>query len=186
MGLDQYLTARRYIGGWDHSNDADKKAYRCISEMAGIKGGWRCEGSPHITVEVCVAYWRKANQVHRWFVEEVQEGNDDCKGYYVSREKLEELRDLCKTVLASSKLVAGQIVNGHTGTAQGWTPNIEEGQVIENPAAAKEILPTTSGFFFGGTEYDQWYWDDLKRTVAQLDAALARFDGWDFEYRASW
>jgi hypothetical protein len=79
------------------------------------------------------------------------------------------------------------VVNGQTGTADGWKDNIEEGQIVENPAVARELLPSEGGFFFGSTDYDQWYWEDIESTVKQLDAALERFgDGWDFEYRASW
>lgn len=43
-----------------------------------------------------MAYWRKANQIHGWFVKNVQSGEDDCGEYTVSREKLEELLELCK------------------------------------------------------------------------------------------
>lgn len=42
-----------------------------------------------------VGYWRKANQIHKWFVDNVQNGLDDCAEYYVSREKLKELLDTC-------------------------------------------------------------------------------------------
>lgn len=45
-----------------------------------------------------VGYWRKANAIHRWFVENVQDGVDDCRSYNVSREQLEELLWLCKNV----------------------------------------------------------------------------------------
>jgi hypothetical protein len=38
-----------------------------------------------------VGYWRKANQIHRWFVENVQDGVDNCGEYTVTREKLDEL-----------------------------------------------------------------------------------------------
>lgn len=33
---------------------------------------------------------------------------------------------------------------------------------------AKEHLPTTDGFFFGSTEYDQWYWNDVKDCIKQM------------------
>jgi len=51
------------------------------------------------TLEVQVAYWRKANQIHKWFVDHVQNGKDDCGDYYVSREQLQLLLDTCKIVL---------------------------------------------------------------------------------------
>jgi hypothetical protein len=135
-----------------------------------------------------VAYWRKANQIHNWFVENVQDGNDDCKDYYVSRKQLEELRDTCKAVLLSAKLVAGKVVNGQTVTKEGGLQDIvEEGETIEDPSVAQKLLPTQRGFFFGNTDYNHWYVEDLKQTVEQIDAALLRFgEGWEFEYQSSW
>ena len=53
-----------------------------------------------VHVEVTCAYWRKANQIHAWFVDNVQQGNDDCGEYYVSHEKLKELLDLVNKALA--------------------------------------------------------------------------------------
>jgi hypothetical protein len=50
---------------------------------------------------------------------------------------------------------------------------------------AEELLPSHSGFFFGSTEYDEWYFKDLTRTVEIIDRCLAsKFDY--FEYQASW
>ena len=43
---------------------------------------------------VKVAYWRKANAIHGWFVDNIQDGVDDQNEYYVSKEKLEELKKL--------------------------------------------------------------------------------------------
>ena len=49
-----------------------------------------------------VIYWRKSNQVHNWFVVNAQDGEDNCQPHSVSREQLEELRDLCRAVLADN------------------------------------------------------------------------------------
>ena len=38
-----------------------------------------------------VGYWRKANQIHKWFVDNVQGGEDDCSPYPVTRDQLEKL-----------------------------------------------------------------------------------------------
>ena len=51
------------------------------------------------SVEVTCAYWRKANQIHKWFVDNIQGGNDNCGEYYVSQDKLIELLALCKFAL---------------------------------------------------------------------------------------
>ena len=50
------------------------------------------------------------------------------------------------------------------------------------------LLPPTAGFFFGSDKVDEWYWDDLRRTEADIVCALRDFDskGWEFEYHSSW
>ena len=53
-----------------------------------------------VEVAVTCAYWRKANQIHAWFVDNVQQGNDNCGEYYVSHEKLKELLDLVNEALS--------------------------------------------------------------------------------------
>jgi hypothetical protein len=40
-------------------------------------------------------YWRKANQIHAWFVDNVQGGVDECELTEVSAEQLEKLLNLC-------------------------------------------------------------------------------------------
>ena len=58
-------------------------------------------------------------------------------------------------------------------------------QVLRDNSLAEELLPSQSGFFFGSTEYDEWYFKDLARTVEIIDRCLkSRFDY--FEYQASW
>ena len=52
-----------------------------------------------VNVEVTCAYWRKSNQIHAWFVDNIQGGEDDCGEYYVSHEKLRELRETCRQAL---------------------------------------------------------------------------------------
>ena len=131
-----------------------------------------------------VGQWRKANAIHQWFVDNVQDGNDDCKEYYVDIEKLKELLNICNKVLKASKLIKGKIKNGSTGTKKGWKDIIESGLVIEDPKVAMELLPTTSGFFFGGTDYDQYYIEDIKETIKILTKALKE-DG-DYYYNSSW
>jgi hypothetical protein len=57
-------------------------------------------------------------------------------------------------------------------------------KVIENPAIAEEFLPTTSGFFFGSTDYDECYVEDLKNTIKILKEAIA--SPGDYYYCSSW
>lgn len=62
--------------------------------------------------------------------------------------------------------------------------------VLEDRSRAEELLPPQSGFFFGGTDLDAWYWQGVERTVEILDKTIARIEAepgrWDINYRASW
>lgn len=107
------------------------------------------------------AYWRKANAVHRWFVENVQNNEDECKPYVVTREQLEDLVEDCMLVLS----------------------NRDDIELIE------QVLPTASGFFFGGTQYDDWYFDCLEYTVDKLKEVLENpsyDENTEFVYQSSW
>lgn len=154
MGLDMYL----------YTNS--KKVCQEVNDMADEwEGGYQ---APHgIAIQ-----WRKANAVHKWFVDNVQEGNDDCGTYEVDVDTLVRLHDICKEVLDSSKMVDGDVVNGYTFEDGKKVPIMEKGQRIEDPTVAMELLPTQEGFFFGSTAYDQWYWWDVQFTERKLAKLL--------------
>ena len=58
--------------------------------------------------------------------------------------------------------------------------------VLSDRTLAQELLPTQSGFFFGGTEYDEYYFEMIGETYSEL-TELLRDEKWDFlEYQASW
>lgn len=87
-----------YISGWEFSLSPNFEAAKALAGFAPS------EGSPHITVcphalITCAAYWRKANQVHAWFVEECGGGIDECQNIEVSAAKLGELVLLCRKAL---------------------------------------------------------------------------------------
>lgn len=46
-----------------------------------------------------IGYWRKANCIHNWFVENIQDGIDNCAAYYISHEDLKRLKNLCEKAL---------------------------------------------------------------------------------------
>jgi hypothetical protein len=141
------------------------------------------------SIEEEVITWRKSNQIHRWFVENVQDGNDDCHSYYVSRDQIKQLLEICKKVIDASELVPGKVSNGYTFNAQTGEKVYEyqAGQIINNPTVAKRLLPTQSGFFFGSTDYDQRYFEGLKTTVTVLEEELAKGSASDdYEYWSSW
>jgi hypothetical protein len=61
-------------------------------------------------------------------------------------------------------------------------------EVLCNPDLAECRLPTTVGFFFGGTEYDEWYINDLRNTMDIIEEVLKTtdFDKEMIYYVSSW
>jgi hypothetical protein len=47
-----------------------------------------------------VAYWRKFNALHGWFVENIQNGVDDCGSYEVTKEQLFDLLEVLEEAYA--------------------------------------------------------------------------------------
>jgi hypothetical protein len=57
-------------------------------------------------------------------------------------------------------------------------------KVEADHSLADTLLPSASGFFFGGTDYDEWYYNDIENTIKILESALE--DGDEFYYSSSW
>jgi len=90
MGLDMYLEKREY-----KYRKPDGTYSTSAEDLTFDKWG----ASNGVYIESTVAYWRKANQIHRWFVDNVCDGEDRCEPHDVSLEQVTELRDLCMKVL---------------------------------------------------------------------------------------
>lgn len=139
-----------------------------------------------------VGYWRKANHIHKWFVDNCQGGEDDCRDAYVSSSQLEELLDTCKKVRDNCPLVDGEVTNGYTFSSEGERIPIKEaGKVMTNQEFAHSLLPTQSGFFFGNDEYNQWYMHDIESTIEIIedlfkDSEDGKTLSGDYYYRSSW
>jgi len=147
MGLDMYLRAKRYL--WN--NEQDQPIAKAVAEAIG---------RPDLAVKevsVLAGQWRKANAIHNWFVENVQDGEDNCMAYCLDSAILDELRDVCVRLLAS-----------------------------KDTNDAEELLPCVDGCFFGSQAYDGWYWKELEYTVEIIDKCNKLGADWEFEYQASW
>lgn len=134
MGLDMYLMRanKEEAKGWENLV-ADER----ISIMD--QNPW---------TEVC--YWRKANQIRNWIVENCGYPADgNCEEVEITKENLEALIDTCR-------------------------------KVVDNPKLANELLPCSTGFFFGSQEYDKWYFEDLKNTIATCENIIHDTD-WEKE-----
>ena len=71
MGLDMYLTKKSYIKNWDFMKPNEKHKVTIKKNNKIVK-----EIKPERISEVIedVGYWRKANAIHKWFVDNVQDG----------------------------------------------------------------------------------------------------------------
>jgi len=164
MGLDMYLNAKKYISkiDWEATNKLEDlgDGYAVHEQFNDIIRTAEMEDFPltdihGLSVEVGVAYWRKVNAVHAWFVQNVQSGEDNCRDYYVSTDNLKELLGICQLVLGN-----------------------------RDPS----LLPPSEGFFFGGTEIDEWYWKGIESTIEQINAILSMpdFENYSLYYQSSW
>jgi hypothetical protein len=138
-----YLSARRYISKYDDENESNN--------LDNLYPGRHVN---RVTFEV--GYWRKANAIHNFFVENCQGGKDECQETYIDPD---DLKSLLLTV----------------------------NDVLADRSKAMELLPPVSGFFFGSTEIDDWYFEYLERTKNIIEDALSgKYEDCDFYYQSSW
>jgi hypothetical protein len=148
MGLDMYLSAKRYL--WQKDDE----------EFIKVIKAERLEGMGDMQVKeiTCRAgYWRKANAIHKWFVDNVQEGADDCREYEVPDEKLAELANLCRHVLK------------------------------ERGEATEKLPPCEGFFFGKSEIDDYYweYLQDTAEQIEKL-LSVEGINRWTFVYQSSW
>ena len=110
MGLDMYLNARSSVNAYDDTAQMELEKVPFIAAT-----GMRVTGITYRAM-----YWRKANAIHKWFVDNVQDGVDNCDSYVVEKEHLEALRDTCLQVL-DNKEKAGELLPPSAGFFFGTT-----------------------------------------------------------------
>ena len=185
MGLDMLLIKKTYVKNWNFQKDSEKHIINIQGPLANT-----IDVNKINCIEEEVAYWRKANQIYNWFVNNVQNSNDDCAEYFVSIDNLKDLQKICKTLLNSIILKDGVVQNGASFENGDFVPNFESGKMIMNEELCEELLPSTKGFFFGSTNYDQWYFEDIKNTfeilTEILDSIKNNEDSVSFYYSSSW
>jgi hypothetical protein len=108
MGLDMYLYIEKYVSRNDYSRNGQdfsvsiSPEFQALTEALGTDTLIRQDDWTGYTVQIPVGYWRKANAIHGWIVNECANGVDECQRIYVPREKAQELVDYCKLVLAEN------------------------------------------------------------------------------------
>jgi hypothetical protein len=150
MGLDMYLSKKTYVKNWAHKEDKHRVV---VTTNDQTRLDIKPERVTYVDEEVM--YWRKVNAVHAWFVENVQDGIDECQESRVTIEQLDELATICEKVIRD-----------------------------KNP----ELLPASSGFFFGSTDYDEYYYQEVEETAKVLREEIRnnQEEYPEYFYQASW
>jgi protoheme ferro-lyase len=160
MGLDMYLKASKhtYISPYEDHPDYPKVKPDVIQQaVRDISIPDAFDPTGHRTFECTAISWRKANQIHHWFVQNVQNGEDDCGSYYVSRHYLKKLQEDIQTVLADMTK-AQEVLPVSFGCFFGSQEYNE--------------------WYFQDLEYTA---ERLAKILAMPD-----FEEWSFEYQSSW
>ena len=205
MGLDMFL---------NRSERGHRKADGSVSKDFSDYDSDEFGVSNSITTTTNVGYWRKANQIHRWFVENLGGGTDDCTEIPVSLDDIKGLRDIClgligkldgmkltvpdKQIKTWRKLYKGNLRKFKSSITISqdnldllrsltdlWELQPEGRDICAN------TLPTQDGFFFGSTNYGGSYIADIANTILMLNRVISRDEGEkdynvSFTYRASW
>jgi len=179
MGLDMYLTGELYLPLG--SDETKIKLIPKISKLFGItpkleNERWFDQNIPYAeTIKFSLFYWRKKNWIHKWFVDNLQDGKDECQRTYVSKENLQNLIDELKAVLDNKYTKEKHI----------------------NMDYALDVLPPQEGFFFGWTntedqEFLEYYFDSIKHTHKHLSKLLTmlnknkKLERINIYYQSSW
>ena len=163
MGLDMYFYARKTtyksFSKWDEPG-TDKTSYPEDLKTFSDYIYDRNFKSVHTEIRYQIGYFRKFNALHSYIVKTFANGVDDCQDIILYKEDVEQI-----------KKVLDDVLNAH--------------QQVEK---AKELLPTQSGFFFGGTDYDEYYFEEAKVAADLMQSFLDNFDFDKYQliYEASW
>ena len=89
-----------------------------------------------------VMYLRKANQIRSWIVANTEYQDD------WNCEEVELPKDILEKLVSDCKIV------------------------LNNHDKAEQLFPTSSKFFFGTTDYDEWYFKQLETTATEIKHIL--------------
>ena len=164
MGLDMYFYARKTtyksFSKWDNQESTKEVNYPEDLKTFSDYIYDRNFKSVQTETSYQIGYFRKFNALHSYIVKTFADGIDNCQDIILYKEDVEQI-----------KKVLDDVLNAH--------------QQVEK---AKEILPTQSGFFFGGTDYDEFYFEDVKDAADLMQSFLDNFDFENYQlvYQASW
>lgn len=153
MGLDMYMFKCK-VPAYLAARSRKSKIVRLCQEVLDNME----DGEPLSENACLVDYWRKANQIYGWFLNNTMVKCDEPGPYQIKWEELLELKAVCKQVLDFGVGMDGMPV----------------------AVTCEKLLPTVEGPFWGSTEYDECYLEDVLSTYNLLDDLLGTSD-WDNE-----
>lgn len=115
--------------------------------------------------------FRKANHIHAYMINNFHDGKDNQKDFRVPILGIIEFKEVLTKVIASLEASPKKTIQ----VKSGWNKDgdmYSNVEVFEDTSVAEELLPTQSGFFFGGTEYDEWYLDQCKEALDMCNKIL--------------
>lgn len=119
-----------------------------------------------------VMYWRKANQVRQYFVDCGYDVNGNCEEFAVTREMLEELVARCIHLYRDFQIVVDEYMENEEYDYE----EAQERAAADLAEHAEGVMATSSGFFFGNTSYDMYYFGALLYTAEQVAMVIADTD----------
>lgn len=161
MGLDSSLYKETHL--WNFGDD--KYSVKVSKNNNPVK----IDEKKVVGIVEELQYWRKQNAIHNYFVQECGDGVDECQRIPVSTDQLLNLLDRCKQILADKDNI---VVTKDIYTDIQGKECVEENRHLKDTTLAEDLLPTTSGFFFGSTEYDEWYIQGLETTIKAIEHEL--------------
>lgn len=198
MGLDQFITIR---------HNSTNRAYKKYNDFWKLsdeeREGKKIPDEPE--KDFIVGYFRKHNQIHKWFVDNIQNGVDDCGRYVITVKDLNNLLDICKHIMSGvtkTKKPAKFMTDRDGVEYEIWQMDTYT-PTEEILLYAKDVLPTQSGFFFGDTDYLDDYFYCVENTIKVIekiiyfceinyfrlytDKKTGEYNGrWVLEYHSSW
>ena len=168
MGLDMYFSRRTYVGSLKSTRDADGKwSKRDVNNME-LK--FDDADLSHINlqnvryIEEVFGEFRKFNALHAYVVDNFGGGIDECQMIYLGIDDLIQIQEvLC--LVKESLSIGDKVIAGQT-------------------------LPPQEGFFFGSTEIDKWYEQDVKEAVEVFNKIIEEHSivghNASYSYQASW
>lgn len=141
-----------------------------------------------------VAYFRKVNCLVKWVRDNVKDF-DNCEEVELSKDDIIQLRDDAQkvsTILDKASFYNKEYETGCYFDKETNTRKIEIGiKKVYDFMEVKDImniLPPESGFFFGNTDIDEYYFSDIKDIIKEMNYILESvdFDNYDLIFYCWW